>query len=93
MWLIPDPAPGHDLRDPLRVASAQIPPAFEDFEHVFVIGQPDEGGALGAEFGDVIGRVESPLLGIPPLEIAPNAIPAPGRGVAVIIIKRRAAIG
>ena len=90
---IPDPAPGHDLRDPLRVAGIEIAPAFEDFEHVFVVGQPDQRGALGAEFCDIERRVEGPLLGGRPFEIAANAVFAPGRGVGVIIIKRRAAVG
>ena len=59
---IPHPAPGHDLRDPLRIAGIEVTPAFEDFEHVFIIGQPDQRGALGAEFCDVEGRVEGLLL-------------------------------
>lgn len=91
--LVPHPAPGHDLRDPLRVAGAEIPPAFEDFEHIFVVSQPDEGSTLGAELCDVERRVEGILLRIPPLEIAANAIPAPRRHITVIIIKRRAAVG
>jgi hypothetical protein len=90
---IPHPALDHDLRNPLRIGRIEIPPAFEDFEHVFIVSQPDEGGALGAEFGDVERRVEGFSLGGRPLEIAANAIPAPGRGVGVVIIERRAAIG
>lgn len=93
LWLVPHPAPGHDLRNPLRVAGIEIPPAFEDFEHIFLIGQPDQRGTLGADFGDVKRRVEGLLLCRRPFEIPANAIPAPGRGVGVVIIKRRAAIG
>ena len=93
LWLVPHPASGHDLRDPLRVAGIEIPPAFEDLEHVFVVSQPDQRGALGAEFCDIEGRVEGLLLCRRPFEIAANAIPAPRRGVAVVIIERRAAIG
>ena len=68
-------------------------PAFEDFEDIFVIGQPDQRGALGAEFCHVERRVEGLLLCRRPFEIAANAVPAPGRGVGVVVIKRRAAIG
>lgn len=93
LGLIPNPALRHDLRNPLRVAGIEIPPAFEDFEHIFVVGQPDQRGALGAEFCDIKRRVEGPLLRIPPLKIAANAIPAPRRHIAVVIIKRRAAVG
>ncbi len=32
------------------VAGVEIPPAFEDFEHIFTISQADQRGALGAEF-------------------------------------------
>lgn len=91
--LIPHPAPGHDLRDPLRVAGIEIPPAFENLEHVFLVSQTDQRGALGAELCDVKGRVEGPLLRRRPFEIAANAVFAPGWGVGDIIIKRRAAVG
>jgi len=91
--LVPDPAFRHDLRYALGVARVEIVSAFEDFEDVFVIGQSDQRGALGAEFGDIKRRVEGSLLGVPPLEIATNAVLAPRRGVGVVIIKRRAAIG
>lgn len=90
---IPHPALRHDLRDALRVGRIEVPPAFEDFEHIFIVGQSDQRGALGADLGDVKRRVEGALLRVPPLEIAANAILAPGRGVAVVIIKRRAAVG
>ena len=93
MGSIPHPAPGHDLRNPLRVGRIEIPPAFKDFEHVFIVGQPDEGGPLGAEFGDIKGRVEGALLGGLPEEVIANAVPAPRRHIAVVIIKRRAAVG
>lgn len=36
-----DPAPGHDPRNALGIAGAEIVPAFKDFEDIFVVGQPD----------------------------------------------------
>lgn len=87
------PAFGHDLGNPLCVAGAQIASALEDFDDIFLIGQPDQRGTLGAELGDIERRVEGLLLRLRPLEIAANAVFAPGRGVSIVIIKRRAAVG
>ena len=80
------------MRDPLRVAGIEVAAALEDFEHIFVISQPDHRRAVGADFGDVKRCVESLLLRRRLFEIAANAI-LPQGGVAVIIIKRRAAVG
>lgn len=90
---IPYPAFRHDLGDALRVVGIQIPPAFEDFEDIFLIGQPDQRGALGAELCDVERGVEGLFLRMRPFEIAANAVFAPGRGVGEIVIERRAAVG
>lgn len=67
--------------------------AFEEFERVFVIGQPEQRRAAGAQQGDRVGRVESGLPGLLPFDIVTDAIAPPGRGVAVVVIERRAAIG
>lgn len=72
--LVPHPALRHDLRNPLGIAGAEIPAAFEDFEDILPIDQPDEGSALCGEFCE---RVEGPLLGRRPLDIAANAVLAP----------------
>lgn len=91
--LVAHRAPGDDLGDADRIAGIEIAAAFEDFEHVFLIGEADQGGALGAKSGDVQGRIEGAVLGMAPLEIPANAVFAPGRDVGVVIVERRAAVG
>lgn len=76
--LVSHPALRHDLRNPLRIPGVQIPPTFEDFQHIFLIGQSDQCSPLRAELCDVVRRVESFLLGRGPKEIVANAIPAQG---------------
>lgn len=68
----------------------EVDAALDQFERIFLIGQPQRLGAAQAHHDDVVGRVERLFPRRFPLEMMADAARAPG---ARIVVERRAVVG